>query len=396
VSPFRRWASLALVLLSVAAEPLPAQRARLLVPLDELEARAARDSLDPMAHYNVALGYWTKGRWNDVERSLRRSVAIEPKMAPAYLGLALLPFARRPMLWKEEESDRVPADRAPQLEESYRFFRRAFQLDPLVDLKLFGLAVPPRGAIVVGRNATPAYAALVQGFESLWDGQYATAFGWLDGVLHKLDRGKPDDVPEGLLWYHGLAAAHLEKYDLALLDFQRLYDRAAAREQSDTLVRTFIMESNQIRYVLATVSRRAGRADQALALYRESAATDLGLYMAHVQMADIYEDRQLWNDAITERQRALEVNPDDASLRYDLAYSLARARQFNDAAETLTELMQTRPLNPRIPYLLGLVQLRLGDGRSARDALQLFVTIAPSRFNEQVAEARQQLNQLEQ
>jgi tetratricopeptide (TPR) repeat protein len=349
-----------------------------------------------MAHYNVALGYWTKGRWNDVERSLRRSVAIEPKMAPAYLGLALLPFARRPKLWKEEGSDRVPADRAPQLEESYRFFRRAFQLDPLVDLKLFGLAVPPRDAIVVGRNATPAYAALVQGFESLWDGQYATAFGWLDAVLHKLDRGKQDDVPEGLLWYHGLAAAHLEKYDLALLDFQRLYDRAAAREQSDTLVRTFIMESNQIRYVLATVSRRAGRADQALALYRESAATDLGLYMAHVQMADIYEERRQWNDAITERQRALEVNPDDASLRYDLAYSLARARQFNDAAETLTELMQARPLNPRIPYLLGLVQLRLGDARSARDALQLFVTIAPSRFNEQVAEARQQLNQLEQ
>jgi tetratricopeptide (TPR) repeat protein len=396
VSSHYRWASLALILFSASAGPLAAQGARLLVPMAELQARAASDSLDPVAQYDVALGYWTKGRWDDVERSLRRSIAIEPKMAPAYLGLALLPFARRPKLWKEEENDRVPADRAPELEESYRFFRRAFQLDPLVDLKLYGLAMPPRGAIIVGRNATPAYAALVQGFESLWDGQYATAFGWLDAVLHKLDRGKKDDVPEGLLWYHGLAAAHLEKYDLAIIDFQRLYDRAAAREQSDTLVRTFMMESNQIRYVLATISRRAGRADQALALYRESVANDLGLYMAHVQMADIYEERRQWNEAITERQRALDVSPDDASLRYDLAYSQARARQFKDAADILTDLMENKPLNPRIPYLLGLVSLQLGDAGRARDALQRFVAIAPSRFNEQVAEARQQLNQLGQ
>ena len=394
MSPVFRWVSLAFVLVAASAAPLAAQGARLLVPLAELETRAASDSLDPMAHYDVALGYWTKGRWADVERSLRRSIAIEPKMAPAYLGLALLPFARRPQLWRDVESDRISADRAPELEESSRFFRRAFQLDPLVDLKLYGLSVPPRGAILIGRNATPAYAALVQGFESLWDGQYATAFGWLDGVLRKLDRGKKDDVPEGLLWYHGLASAHLEKWDLALLDFQRLYERAAAREQTDSLVRTFIMESNQVRYVLATISRRAGRSDQALGLYRESVANDLGLYMAHVQMADIYEERRQWDEAITERQRALEVSPDDTGLRYDLAYSQARARQFNAAAENLTGLMETRPLNPRIPYLLGLVSLRLGDTDSARDALQRFVTTAPSRFNEQVAEARKQLSQL--
>jgi tetratricopeptide (TPR) repeat protein len=294
-----RWASLAFILVAATAEVLPAQqRARLLVPLAQLEARAASDSLDTLAHYDLALGYWAKERWDDVERCLRRSIAIEPKMAPAYLGLAFLPFARRPKLWKEEERGKIPAEWSPRLEEASRHFRRAFQLDPMVDLKVYGLALPPRGAIVVGRTATPAYAALIQGFESLLDGQYANSYAFLDPVLTKLDRGKDDDVPEGLLWFHGLAAAHLQNYDVALIDFHRLHERAVARERTDTLIRTFMMESNQIRYVLATISRRAGRTEQALALYRESVANDLGLYMAQVQMADIYEERRKWEEAM--------------------------------------------------------------------------------------------------
>jgi tetratricopeptide (TPR) repeat protein len=386
-----------LLLLGGIPDTLSAQRgARLLIPMKELEAAAARDSLDPLAHYNVALGYWTKGRWDDVERSLRRAIAIEPKMAPAYLALAFLPFARRPKLWDEEERDKVPAEWSPRLEQASRYFRLAFQLDPMVDLQVFGLVVPPRGAIIVGRNATATYAALVQGFESLWNGEYGTAYGWLDPVLTKLDRGKPDDVPEGLLWYHGLAAAHLQKFDIALTDFQRLFDQALARERSDSLVRTFIMESNQIRYVLATVSRQAGRGEQALALYRESVANDLGLFMAHAQMADIYEERRQWDDAIIERQRALEVSPEDPSLRYDLGYTQARALRFKEAAENLEEATRLNPLNPRTPYLLGLVYLRLRESDRAREAFGRFVTMAPRRFAEQVVQARQHLAQQEQ
>jgi tetratricopeptide (TPR) repeat protein len=376
--------------------PLLAQRARLLVALPELETRVARDSLDPLAHYDVALGYWVAQRFDDAERSLRRATAIEPKLAPAYLGLAYLPFARRPKLWKEDEKDKVPAEWVERLDESRRLFRRAFLLDPMVDLKVYGLVVPPREAIVIGRNATVTYAALIRGFESFWDGQYSTSYTWLDEVLKKIDRGKADDVPEALLWYHGLAAAHTYQYDVALVDFQRLFDRAIVRERTDTLVRGFVLASNQIRYVLATISRRAGRPDQAIGLYQESLANDLGLYMGHVQMAEIYEERRQWEEAITERRRAVETSPEDPSLQYDLGFTLARALRFNDAGEVLAGAMRANPDNARIPYTLGLVRLRLGDHQGAREALSRFVAIAPTRFATQVAEARQKLDQLKQ
>jgi tetratricopeptide (TPR) repeat protein len=397
VSLSRIWAYLTVALL-VGAPPslLPAQAARLLVPLIDLEARVARDSLDPLVHYDVALGYWVAKRFDDAERSLRRAVVIEPDLAPAYLALAYLPFARRPKLWKEEDDSKVPAAWADRLEESDRLFRRAFLIDPMVDLKVYGLVVPPRGAIVIGRNASVTYAALIRGFESFWDGQYATSYNWLEEVLRKVDRGKNEDVPHALLWYHGLAAAHTGQFDVAIVDFQRLFDRAIAREQTDSLVRGFTLKSNQIRYILATISHKAGRADQALALFEESLANDLSLYMGHVQMAEIYEERREWEAAISERRRAVETSPEDPSLQYELGYTLARALRFPDAAEALAGAMRANPNNARIPYTLGLVYLRLGDREGAREALRRFVAIAPSRFSDQVVEARQQLALLEQ
>lgn len=391
------WVSVVAVSIAIGAAPTAqAQRARLLVSLADLEIRAGQDSLDPVVHYDIALGYWVSGRFDDAERSFRRAVTIEPKFAPAYLGLAFLPYARRPKLWNEDLKNKVPPEWAARVEESDRYFRRAFLLDPLVDLKVYGLAFPPREAIVIGRNATETYAALVRGFESFWDGQYSISYDWLQQVLRKIDRGKEDDVPEALLWYHGLAAAHTYQYDVAVKDFQRLLARAVAKEQTDTLVRSFSLASNQIRYVLATISRRAGQSDQAVALYQESLEKDLGLFMGHAQMAEIYEDRRQWDAAITERRRAVETNPENSSLQYDLGYTLARALQFHEADQVLSDAMEANPHNARIPYTLGLVRLRLGDRAGARDAFRRFVVMAPSRFGSQVTEARQRLTELEQ
>jgi regulator of sirC expression with transglutaminase-like and TPR domain len=70
--------------------------------------------------------------------------------------------------------------------------------------------------------------------------------------------------------------------------------------------------------------------------------------------------------------------------------------RFPDAAEALAGAMRANPNNARIPYTLGLVYLRLGDREGAREALRRFVAIAPSRFSDQVVEARQQLALLEQ
>jgi len=145
-----------------------------------------------------------------------------------------------------------------------------------VDLKVYGLVRPPQPALVVGFNANRTYVALVRGFEQFWDGQYEQSFGDLQRVLDEFGTRHAAEVPDILLWYHGLAAAHGHRFDTALGDFRILLARALEREQTDSIVRTFRLKSNEVRYVLATLYRRGERPDEAMALYQES----LGLLRA--------------------------------------------------------------------------------------------------------------------
>jgi tetratricopeptide (TPR) repeat protein len=383
----------ALVLGAAAPMPARAQSASLLVPLPQLEAAAQRDSADPLAHYDVALGYWMSKRYDDAERELRRAIAIEPKTAAAYLALAYIPYARREKLWDEERKGKVPPALTAAVEESDRNYRRAFLIDPLVDLKIYGLMLPPWYTVANTRRQADAYADMTRGFVLFWDGRYDQAFEWFDRIAKLTGEKKLLKEYPGYVWYHGIAAAHSAHYDAASADFHALLGKYAAAEKTDTIQHFTQLRANEYRYILATVLQTAGRQDSAVALYQEALASDLGLYAAHSQLANIYETNKDWPAAVLERQRALETNPEDPSLAYDLGATLVYARRYQEAIAPLQQAAAANPSNARIPYMLGMAQLRAGDP-AAKATLERFVAIAPSRFDEQVAMVKQKLAQL--
>ena len=362
------------------AAPLEGQYARnrpqLTIGVAELEMRAATDSMDPLVHYDLAVGYWFHKRFDEAERSLRRTVEIEPRFAPAYLALGLIPYARRPKLFKEEEKGKVPAEWQAAVEEANRHYERAFLIDPMVDLKIYGLLTPP------GEK-------MFEGFAYFWAADYGSAYRWFDEIFKYYKTPKQRaTLPSFIYWYHSLAAAHVGQHDVAMAGMQVLLDRSLEREKTDTLVRFSLLQSNHYRYLLATMKQNAGLLKEAAALYEEALAHDLGLYFAHVQLANIHESMRRTGPALLERQRALEALPDDPGLLFELGESQARARRFAAANETLGRAMALNPYNARIPYTLGQVRTAMGDYVGAREAFERFIAIAPSRFGGQVSEVR--------
>jgi tetratricopeptide (TPR) repeat protein len=328
---------------------------------------------------------------------LRLAIAIEPRTAPAYLALSLLPWARRPSLWKEVQKENVPPDWVPQVEEAYRLRRRAFLLDPLVDLKPLGLAVPPRDAIVIGRNASTLYAALVVGYENFWDGRYDQAYNRLNEVIAGLTPEQQKELPDWFYWYHGLASAHVLQYSAAIIDFRLLLDHAIARVNTDSLNHSAVpfTNINEWRYELGVMMDNGGRTGDAVALFQEALANDLGLYVAHTRLARIYDDQHRPNQALDERRRAVDANPDDPSLLFDLGEALARAGRLADAQGVLRQARLANPRNARAVYVLGFVAQQLESKEEARECYARFLEIAPSRFGAQLAEARKQLAALQ-
>jgi len=135
--------------------------------------------------------------------------------------------------------------------------------------------------------------------------------------------------------------------------------------------------------------------DEAIKLYQTVLENDLGFYMAHVQMAGIYESLRRYPEAVEERRRAVDANPDDPSLLTDLGVTLGKAGQLQQSEETLQQAAEANPHDPRAVFWLGICQVQRGEKDAARTSLSRFVATAPSRWDRQIALANQHLASLQ-
>jgi tetratricopeptide (TPR) repeat protein len=392
-------ATVALALLALA---LPrrthAQRLRVGVPIDQLVAAAQRDSNDAAAHYNLGLGYWSKGKYDDAEKSFRTSLTIEPRFATAHLALAYLPFARRPKLWNEAIYGRVPAEWRPAIEASDRDYRRAMMADPMVDLRVMGAVEPGRDVgFTMSNELVQFYDIVYQGFDDFRDGKYEEAYGRFQRLARELTWDThPEDATPTFLYFRALSAAHTGRLTLAIEDMQQVLSRFedAARQRSDSM--TYLpLRLAEFRYLTAFLLLQDKKYERAQELLEKVAEEDAGHFMAHVRLAELFEAQGVWDRAIRERQTAAQVNPDDASLLIEWGITLGKSGRFADAEQRLQEAIQLQPRDTRAYYWLGIAQQQLGKGAEARTTFERFVQLAPSRFERQITAARQRITQLQ-
>jgi tetratricopeptide (TPR) repeat protein len=383
----------AVLMLLVAAAPLTAQRIDLPVSLGELETRARADSNDPVAHYNVALGYWNAKRWDDVEKSLRTSLMLEPRLAVARLALARLPYIRRPRLTEELfESTSVPRDLREMVEAADREWRHAFMIDPTVDLKLIGATYSSGIDQWLVQDALgEVWSNYFQAAVDCYEGRYVQCEQRFTRVIDDFeDEGPGITTPDGVFFLRGLAAARTNNYDRAIRDFRTLIDREQERkeeiEQKD-LVR-IPLQINEYRYFVASFTHAAGRGNDAVGLYREAVENDLGLYMAHVRLASIFEAQRDYPQAIEERRRAINANPDDATLHLDLGIALGKSGNFAEAEKSIRVTTERIPRHVEVWFWLGLALEQQGKGAEAKVAYQKVVDLAPSRLKARADAAR--------
>ncbi len=364
---------IALAACLVLTPPAQAQRNR----IQALEIGVRSDSLDPFAHFELAVALLDDRQHDRADTVLRAALALAPQLAEAQLAWAVAQDRNR-RYW--ERLRRTGGDSAMGAERAARdaALRRAFLLDPFVDVRLLAHGDERRGI----RDPTPY-------------GSYGLLFMFLDVDFqaHLRRRGVADSLPPGLLWLHGLAAGHVRRYDVAIRDLTTLVRVMTAREQGDS-VQQVPLPTNEVRYVLAAVQQRAGNATTAFALYREVLEYDVGNYMAHVQLARIHEAREEWSQAIRARRAAAALVPEDASLLRDLGGALARGRFLPQADSALMAAHALNPRDPLTTYQLGVVRQQLGRNAEARGAFERFVATAPMRYAAAVEDARARLAHL--
>jgi len=393
-----QWTVTLAVVVVCAAPGVPAQTAQKDTEptLATLEARVkGGDSLDAETEFRLGRMYEFARRYDDEERAFQTAIAADPRYAPAYLWLGDLPYVREPKLFKDEQKNRVPPEWTKRLDDAARLRVQALLIDPLVDWRARGEKPIPQDVIALpeykGYEKETTAALAWYGIAGYVYERYELSFSAMDLYWSRQYGSTPEDsIPAWVFIYHGLAAAHLNAYDKASRDFEVLLKRAQTVERSDSLIR-FPLNTNDYRYLLAIFKERLHKPAEAVQLYQDAISADLGLYMAHVRLAQMYRQYKMWDKATAEAQAAVDANPDDASLLMDLAVIDRDAGHLPDAADALHKAVTVDPRCPEAYYQLGLVSQDLNRAPDARAALTHFIAVAPHRLDAEVADAKQRL-----
>jgi tetratricopeptide (TPR) repeat protein len=243
--------------------------------------------------------------------------------------------------------------------------------------------------------ATTEFLAVL-GLGAFGASRYELAYNALDMWAQRTFASKPaDSIPDFLFLYRGLSAGKLRAYNKAIADIQVLYDRSLKAERTDSLL-PVPMRTNDYRYLLGVLNQLWGKHWVAVKLFEETLAADLGLYMAHVRLAQVYRSLKLWDKAVAEARRALETNPNEGPAMRELGLLLDEAGRTEDAAVLLEQAAAASPRDPGTVYHLGLVQQKLARSAQAQESLTRFVGMAPAaRYERELTDAKQRLGALQ-
>ncbi len=373
-------------------------------PVDSLRAWVRRDSLDARAFFDLGMGYWAKHKFDQADTAFRHALLFAPHYAEPHLALALLPFGRgdRYLL---DLSHRVSTDSLLGLfRTSAQLYRQAYLLDPLVDpriLRYLGVdALIPRSNQLVLASGMILLTGVPwwerrtkRGVRALVQGRPDEALASLEEVLHSRQMTQGAVLPDLFIWYYGLASMHAAHYDRAAAAFRELAQRAN-RRQNDEPDRVIPSARADYLYLYAATSEQAGKLEVAIPAFEEALSVDFGLYQAHVRLADIRETRGEVEQALTERQRAVDTSPETGKLYLDLGITLMQAGRAEPAESAFVIAARLLPYDAGTQEFLAQVAALNGHPDVARAALERFVIVAPARYAAQVADARRRLAEM--
>jgi tetratricopeptide (TPR) repeat protein len=143
-------------------------------------------------------------------------------------------------------------------------------------------------------------------------------------------------------------------------------------------------------YELGRTHEMLGKDSAARDAYQRALVEDLSFYPAHDRLAYLALQARDTATAVTELQRAIEIQGDDFSARLVLGRVQAARRAYGPATEQLRRATEIEPWAAQPHFLLGQVLEGAGDRNGAVAEYQRFLALA-ARGGHDVDTARRRL-----
>ncbi len=189
----------------------------------------------------------------------------------------------------------------------------------------------------------------------------------LDNAINNLNAGitKGDDVDESLLLL-GLIYQEQGKYESS----KNMFIEYLVRNPEHDWVNVFLGE----------LELRNSNLNQALKYFNKALVNEESA-RANYGLGIIYREQDLFSDAITAFNEALEIEPSFVEARIALAKEYHRTSQYDLALEEFETSYLYTPRNPEVHFYLWQLYTREGDLEKANHSRELAIQYEPSYAN---------------
>jgi tetratricopeptide (TPR) repeat protein len=275
------------------------------------------------------------------------------------------------------------------VEASIKYFQQAIDRDPSYAMAYVGLADAYRAPVAERRPSealakskaaaqkaleiddTLADAHAVLGFIIFW---YEWNWSASEAELKRAIELDPKNADAHNFYAHLLS--NTGRHDEALAEAK------LSRELDPLNLRACALEGQFLIH--------AGQVDAGIARLNSLLELDPNHWMVHLFLASGYIEKGMWDKAIEEGRKTVEINPHSRSFSY-LGYALAKAGREREAREELDKIMTLGKERWISPYSTALLYNGLGDreqtiswlekGLADRDPRMVFLKVEPKWNN---------------
>ena len=355
--------------------------------IEELQLAVQEDPNDPVAYYNLGLGYTAKRQYEEALEYFHKALEIEPHFSDAYFAIYCVEFAKDKNLYKKAFDDKEhDPETEKKINEVRSYFNYALFYNPFFDWKI--------STIFLERSPysdtpfTPMIIKIIyDGIAKFRTGNYEKAIERFDYVI--------EEWPEYRLPYflRGISQAQLQKYEEAIKDFRFLIDKL--EEYNKEKVIPIYLNPAELYYWIGFAYLKQENLDKAEETFKKVIMENMGFYMAHYQISNICKMRGDYAGALKELDATIIAKPDDPIFHFSRGVCLTTMDRDWEAMQEYRKAIFLNPNYPKSYYALAIVLESIENNEGAVENYQNFIDKAPKSMNEFIEKAQIRIDSLQ-
>ncbi len=353
--------------------------------VEQLKEIAKTDPNDCVHSYNLGVKYLSTGEADSAMIEFDKAIKLNPHFSLAYFGNYCAEASKEPRSFGNLIDANV-SDKESEIffDTSKTALRKAFVYDPYFDWKVYAIILKPQATM-----------NFIEGilFNYIYKGIQLFIFEQYDESIKELTEAL-EIVPNyyRLKFFRGLSFSKTKQFDSALCDFKDIIDSVETQNKEDVSYR--FLNPADYYYIIGYTYLQLDSLSQAEEYFQKTIMNEMSYYMAHFQLSNIYNKRKQFEEAATELDAAILLEPNDAVMHYNKAVFLAQMKKTEQAIQSYKKSIEINPYYTKSYFNLALIYESKGKKNEAIDCYKKFIQYSPKKFKDYISQAENKIQKL--